>query len=78
MKSLVVIMHRSLIMVQNDAERIIIAMGSVTEAAKETIDALTGKRRKGRYDQGASVSSVLSEISVGLYCRIQRKNTSLY
>ena len=50
-----------------DAERVIIAMGSVTEAAREAIDHLVANGEKGRYGCSSPVPSVLCKALPG--CR---------
>ena len=48
-----------------DADRVIIAMGSVTEAAREAIDYLTAKGEKVGLVSVHSVSSVLCKTFLG-------------
>ena len=42
-----------------DAERVVVLMGSGTDTAQETVEALVGTRRKGRRREGSPVPAVL-------------------
>ena len=57
-----------------DAERVIIAMGSICDVAEEVIDYLTAKGEKVRPCEGAPVPSVLCKAPAGSRARHREEN----